>query len=62
MQKTALKNTFDRRNSYFPESVENRRFLQNSQGGTKENFSKMADFFGKIWKANKMGNTSRLIA
>ena len=37
MQKTALKNTYDRRNNYFPKNVENRGFLQNSQGGTKEN-------------------------
>ena len=30
--------------------------------GTKGNFSKMADFLGKHWKAKKLENTSRIIA
>ena len=62
MQKNPWKNTYDRRNNYFPKSAENRDFLQNSQGGTTGKFSKMADFLGKLWKAKKMGNTSRKIA
>ena len=37
-------------------------FLQNSKEGTKGNLSKMADFLGKIWKAKKIENTSRIIA
>ena len=37
-------------------------FSKNSKEGTKGNFSKMADFLGKIWKAKKIGNTSRIIA
>ena len=43
-------------------SVKNRGFSQNSKGGTKANFSKMADFLGKLWKLRKIGNTSRMIA
>ena len=34
----------------------------NSKEGTKGNFSKMADFLGKLCKAKKIGNTSRMIA
>ena len=37
-------------------------FLQNSKEETKGNLSKMADFLGKICKAKKIGNTSRIIA
>ena len=36
--------------------------LQNSKEGTKGNLSKLADFLGKLWKAKKIGNTSRIIA
>ena len=42
--------------------VENGDFSQNSKEGTKGNLSKMADFLGKLWKAKKIGNTSRIIA
>ena len=31
-------------------------FSQNSKEETKGNFSKMADFLGKLWKAKKIGN------
>ena len=50
------------RNDIFSKSVKNRGFSQNSKGGTKANFSKMADFLGKLWKLRKIGNTSRMIA
>ena len=43
-------------------ALKNGDFSQNSKGGTKGNFSKMADFLGKLWKAKKIGNTSRIIA
>ena len=36
------------RNDIFSKSVKNRGFSQNSKGGTKANFSKMADFLGKL--------------
>ena len=60
--KKTHKKHLDRRNNNFSKSVENRGSLQNSQGGTMGKFSKMADFLGKLWKAKKMGNTSRTIA
>ena len=37
-------------------------FLQNGKVGTKAKCSKMADFLSKLWKAKKIGNTSRIIA
>ena len=43
-------------------SVENGHFSQNSKGGTKGKFSKMADFLVELRKAKKIGNTSRLMA
>ena len=42
--------------------VENGDFSQNSKEGTNGNLSKMADFLGKLWKIEKIGNTSRIIA
>ena len=42
------------RNDIFSKSVKNRGFSQNSKGGTKANFSKMADFLGKLWKLRKI--------
>ena len=46
------------RNDIFSKSVKNRGFSQNSKGGTKANFSKMADFLGKLWKLRKIGKTA----
>ena len=46
----------------FSKSVENRALWQNSKGGTKGKFSKMADILGKLPKAKKIGNTSRTTA
>ena len=37
-------------------------FGQNSKGGTKGKFSKIADFLVELGKAKKIGNTSRTIA
>ena len=37
-------------------------FRKTAKGWTKGNFSKMADFLGKLCKAKKIGNTSRMIA
>ena len=42
--------------------VENGDFSKNRKGGTKGKFSKMADLFGKLWNAKKIGNTRRIIA
>ena len=42
--------------------VENSDFLQNGKGETKAKCSKLADFLGKLRKAKKIGNTSRIIA
>ena len=42
------------RNDIFSKSVKNRGFSQNSKGGTKANFAKMADFLGKLWKLRKI--------
>ena len=50
------------RRDIFFKSVKNRGFSQNSKWGTKGNFSKMADFLGKLWKLTKIRNTSRIIA
>ena len=49
------------RNDIFSKSVKNRGFSQNSKGGiAKANFSKMADFLGKLWKLRKIGNTIKV--
>ena len=56
------KRVIRREKAIFCKSVENGDFSQNSKQGTKENFSKMADFLGKLWKAKKIGNTSPIIA
>ena len=37
-------------------------FFAKQQRGTKGNYSKMADFLGKLWKVEKIGNKSRIIA
>ena len=45
----------------FPKSVDNRGFWQSTKGERKGKFSKMADFLGKLRKAKKISNTSRII-
>ena len=62
MKKTAWKQTYYRRNNIFPKSIKNGHFSQNTKGGTKEKFSKMADFLVELPKAKKIANTSRLMA
>ena len=61
MQKTHEKRPI-RGEITFLAKVSKMPFLQNSKGGTKENFSKMADFLVELPKAKKIGNTSRLMA
>ena len=46
----------------FSKSVENGHFSQNSKGGTKGKFSKMADFLLQLPGVENMGNTIRLLA
>ena len=46
------------RNDIFSKSAKTAVF----QNSDLANFSKMADFLGKLWKLRKIGNTSRMIA
>ena len=48
-----MKKHRDRRNNYFSKSVENRGFLQNSQGGRKRNFQKWPIFWANFGRLEK---------
>ena len=53
MQKTAWKKTYYKRNNIFLKSIKNGHFSQNTKGGTKGRFSKIADFLVELRKAKK---------
>ena len=61
-KKPHQKKTYYTRNNTFFKSIENGHFSQNSKGGNKGKFSKIADFLVELRKAKKIGNTSRTIA
>ena len=52
------KKTYYKRKSNVSNSVENGDFSHNSEGGTKEKSSKIADFLGKFRKAKIIGYQS----